>query len=136
MPRRKTVVNSETTETKTTATGANTVVVAYNGVQGQTFLVPNASGVKIPVTINGNNTPLIGKASGALGVGGYGLTAVDADAWEWIKTNYANWAPIKNGLMFASTEEKVEDAAKERKGLRNGFEPLKKSAITGVEEKK
>lgn len=135
MPRRRKVINANVPETDTLETKSNTVVVAYNGVQAQKFEVPTNNGTYKTVIINGNNVDLVGKKQGELYPGGYGLTVVDADAWEWISNNYKNWAPIKNGLMFASTSESVAREAEERKDLRNGFEPLKPDEIRGVERK-
>lgn len=112
----------------------NTVIVAYNGVHAQLFEVPDGNTTK-QVIINGNNADLIGKSKGELYAGGFGLTEVDKEAWDWIKEAYKEWGPIKNGLMFASTADKVSDEAKERADLRNGYEPLDKSLIKGVEEK-
>lgn len=133
MPRRRKVINANIAETDAVEAAANTVVVAYNGVQAQKFEVPDSNGILRAVIINGNNTDLIGKRQGELYPGGYGLTVVDADAWSWIKTTYAEWPPIKNGLMFASTAENVKDEATEKKDLKNGFEPLKPNEIRGVE---
>lgn len=115
------------------------VLVAYNGFQAQRFEAPLRNGVKAAVVINGNNRGLIGKESGALVSGGYGLTYVDREVWEWIKKNYAEWPPIKTGLMFATDSEHVADETKAREaaGLKNGFEPLDRAAITaGVTEAK
>lgn len=115
------------------------VLVAYNGFQAQRFDVPRRNGTKTAVIINGNNRGLIGKESGALVSGGYGLTYVDREAWEWIAKNYAEWPPIKTGLMFATSSERVADETKARDaaGLKNGFEPLDREAITaGVTEAK
>lgn len=136
MPRtKKTVINPNEPEKQEAMTTASTVLVAYNGPQAQRFEIPMANGSRKKVIINGNNHDLIGKPIGKLCAGGYGLTAVDKEAWDWIKTNYANWGPIKNGLMFASDEDHVNDEIKARKDLKNGFEPLKKDSISGVTAK-
>lgn len=136
MARTKKVINANEPEKAAAMTTASTVLVAYNGVQAQAFDVPMSNGTKKRIVIDGNNADLIGKARGELYAGGYGLTAVDKDAWDYIKTNYANWPPIKNGLMFASTEEKVNAEIKARTGLKNGFEPLEKDKISKVEMRK
>lgn len=130
------VINPEMPEKTEPMTTASTVLIAYNGVQAQAFDVPMGNGQKKRIIINGNNADLIGKARGELYAGGYGLTAVDREAWEWIYTHYKNWGPIKSGLMFASTESDVNEAIKARSGLKNGFEPLKGDTISGVEKRK
>lgn len=140
------VVSSEEVETQVINTNekakkvikenvaGETVIVAYNGVHSQVFDVPCKGQVK-RVVIKGNNADLIGKPKGELYAGGYGLTQVEKEAWDWISKTYKNWPPIKNGLMFASTSAKVADAAQERADLRNGYEPLERQCIRGVEEK-
>lgn len=141
-----TVVNSEPGETQVINTNekakkvtkaraaGETVMVAYNGVHAQVFDVPVGNTLK-RIVIKGNNAELVGKPKGELYAGGYGLTQIDKDAWDWIKEAYKEWPPIKNGLMFASTAETVADEAQERSELRNGYEPLEKDLIQGVEEK-
>lgn len=136
MPRitKKTVINPTIEQTEKAETKTGDVLAAYNGVQAQRFDIPTAGGRKT-VIINGNNTDLIGKTRGALYAGGYGLTSVDREAWEYIKEHYKNWPPIKNGLMFATDSARVNDEIKDRAGLKNGFEPLSKDSITGVQAK-
>lgn len=111
------VVSSEEVETQVINTNekakkvvkenvsGETVIVAYNGVHAQVFDVPCKGQIK-RVVIKGNNADLIGKSKGELYAGGYGLTQVDKEAWDWISKTYKNWPPIKNGLMFASTSAK------------------------------
>lgn len=135
MARTRKVINPNDTEKTAVAAAGNTVLVAYNGVQAQAFDVPMNNGAKKRVIINGNNADLVGKPRGELYAGGYGLTAIDRDVWEWIKKNYAQWGAIKNGLMFATTEESAAAEIKERAELKNGFEPLKRESISGVTEK-
>lgn len=136
MPRtRKNVINPNEPEKTEAVTNASTVLVAFNSPQAQRFDIPTKNGSRKKVIIQGNNADLIGKPKGELYGGGYGLTVVDREAWEWIKSNYANWGPIKNGLMFASDEAHVNAEIKARDGLKNGFEPLKKDSISGVMEK-
>lgn len=128
-----TVINPERPEKVETETKANEVLVCYNGVQAQRFEIPTKSGAKKVVIINGNNTDLIGRMRGEMYAGGYGITRVDRDAWDWIVSHYKNWGPIKSGLMFASSDNSVEADVKAKAGLRNGFEPLAKESIAGVE---
>lgn len=129
------VINTERPEAVKTSTKSNEVLVCFNGVQAQRFEVPMKSGGKKVVIINGNNTDLIGSKKGELYAGGYGLTRVDREAWEWILEHYKNWGPIKSGLMFASSDKEAAADVKAREGLRNGYEPLKRNKISGVEEK-
>lgn len=129
-----TVINPEKPDKVNVETKASEVLVCYNGVQAQRFEIPMKNGARKVVIINGNNSELIGKMKGELYPGGYGLTRVDREAWDWIAEHYKNWGPIKRGLMFASKDSSVEEDVKARKGLRNGFEPLKKESIANVEE--
>lgn len=129
------VINPERPEPVSTETKASEVLVCYNGVQAQKFEVPMSTGGKKTVIINGNNTDLVGAPRGELYAGGYGITRVDRDAWEWIAEHYKNWGPIKSGLMFASSDKTVKADVKAHEGLRNGYEPLKRDKISGVQEK-
>ena len=100
------VVSSEEVETQVINTNekakkvikenvaGETVMVAYNGVHSQVFDVPCKGQIK-RVVIKGNNADLIGKPKGELYAGGYGLTQVDKEAWDWISKTYKNWPPIK-----------------------------------------
>ena len=89
------------------------------------FIKGKIRGKDVRILIKGNATNLRGKASGILPIGAYGITAnVPAEAWEQIKNNYRDDARIKNGLIFARTPSKARKEAKERKDLRNGFEPI------------
>ena len=148
-PRKNAVANAAETPSKVINTNekiqkkeqpsptGDTVLVAYSGVTAQAFDVPTAGGRTSRIIINGNNADLIGKLKGELYSGGFGITNVPRDAWEWISKTYKNWGPIKNGLMFASDADRVADAVKERKNLRNGMEPLNGAQITaGIAEGK
>lgn len=103
-----------------------TVFVAVNYPQSVKFTVPDKNGLPCDLVLNGNATELRGKEMGILPIGAYGVTEVDADAWTYIKRQYAGLPLIKNGLIFAveKDERYARDAAAERKGERNGFEPI------------
>ncbi|GAN69296.1 hypothetical protein [Acetobacter orleanensis] len=58
-------------------------------------------------------------------VGGYGLTPVPAEFWAAWSRAYADFPPLKNGLIFAqNTVEKATGQAREQATLRTGTEPL------------
>ena len=103
----------------------DTVVVCSNFPRDIIYVVLDNNGKEVEILIKGNSNNLRGKAAGILPIGAYGITAnVPAGAWEQIKTRYCDDARIKKGLIFASTPNKARKEAKERKDLRNGFEPI------------
>ena len=103
----------------------DTVVVCSNFPRDIIYVVKDNSGHDVEIRIKGNSANLRGKGSGILPIGAYGITAnVPAGAWEQIKQKYCDDARIKQGLIFASTPNKARKEAKERKDLRNGFEPI------------
>lgn len=74
------------------------------------------------VTLNGANSSRI--------IGGYGLTSVDKDFYDAWKAEYASYAPLKNGLIFAQdSANKAEGQATEQAGIKSGLEPLKQEAV-------
>ena len=106
----------------------DTVVVCSNFPRDIIFKVKDNAGKDVRIKINGNATNLRGLASGILPAGAYGTTFnVPAEAWEQI--NCRDDARIKQGLIFASTPNKARKEAKERKDLRNGFEPIDPTKI-------
>lgn len=77
------------------------------------------------VTITGVNDVLRGKEHGKLIVGGGVYTKMTADDWGYIAKKYADFAPVKRGLLYVERNPRSAKAAiKERAGLRNGFEPI------------
>lgn len=69
-------------------------------------------------TLKGSNAARI--------VGGYGLTpGVPKDFAEaWLKA-HADLSTVKNGLVFIqTTEQNAKAAAKERRDVKSGFEPI------------
>ena len=49
---------------------------------------------------------------------------VPKEAWEQIASIYKEDARIKKGLIFATKASNARAEAKERKALRNGYEPI------------
>ena len=80
-----------------------TVVVALNRAIGIQFAMPDGR----KVLINGNAAHLRGKEKGVLPVGGFGLTTIAAEDWEYIKKTYGGMEVFENGLLFAA-ERKAE----------------------------
>lgn len=79
---------------------------------------------------------LAGANSSAL-INGFGMTKeVPADAWETFAKNYKDSKLIKNGIVFAVSDEKsFADASLERSKVSTGLEQASKEAA-GVEEDK
>lgn len=103
----------------------DTVCVCANVPHDIKFTVPDSSGRVQIITIKGNGNHLKGLDRGVLPIGAYGITAnVPAAAWDYIKTAYYDNRAIRSGLIFAVEASKARAAAKERKDLRNGLEPV------------
>jgi len=67
---------------------------------------------------------LAGANSSAI-IGGYGLTPVDKDFYDAWRKEYANFAPLKNELIFVQeSRAKAEGQAKEQAEVKSGLEPL------------
>lgn len=110
-------------------TMTNNVVVCSNYPLDLKFRIGEKS-----VIIKGNSSNLRGKAKGVLPTGGaFGITSVPTEAWEYIAKTYADAPYIKNGLVFASTAANARAEAKERAGLRHGFEPIDTTKTTTKE---
>ena len=89
------------------------------------FTATDNAGKTVDILVHGNGGFLRGKGAGVLPVGAYGITTnVPKEAWEQISTIYKDDARFKQGLIFATTANKARSEAKERKALRNGFEPI------------
>lgn len=87
-------------------------------------------GCKLPngliITCGGKSATLAGANSSRI-VGGYGLTAVDKDFFEAWTKEYASFAPLKHGLIFAQEKPASAEAqAKEQAEVKSGLEPLPK----------
>ena len=103
----------------------DTVTVCSNFPRDIKFRVIDNRGQEQTILIKGNASKLRGLASGILPIGAYGITAnVPKEAWEQIATIYKDDARFKKGLIFASTAKNARGEAKERKNLRNGYEPI------------
>lgn len=103
----------------------NTVVICSNFPRDIKYIVLDNHGKETEIVVKGNSANLRGLASGILPIGAYGITTnVPAEAWEQIKARYCDDPRIRQGLIFASTPNKARKEAKERKDLRNGFEPI------------
>lgn len=115
---------TEAAQTATQAAQANgkaMVTVALNRAIGIQFAMPDGR----KVLINGNAAHLRGLEKGVLPVGGFGLTIIPAEDWEYIKKTYGGMEVFENGLLFAA-ERKADavDMADERAALRHGMEPV------------
>ena len=111
----------------------DTVTVCSNFPRDIKFRVLDNRGQEQTILIKGNASNLRGLGSGILPIGAYGITAnVPKGAWEQIATVFKDDARFKNGLIFATSSKNARSEAKERKDLRNGYEPIdaKKSVKT------
>ena len=105
--------------------GNDTVVILSNFPRNIRYQWQDDNGNWRDLVLNGNAVHLRGKETGVLPVGGYGVTTgVPKKAWDWIVSHRPKDPLIVNGLVFASTAKNARAEAKERKELRNGFEPV------------
>ena len=103
----------------------DTVTVCSNFPRDVTFEAKDNKGNIVEILIRGNGSNLRGKGAGVLPIGAYGITTnVPKEAWEQIEAIWKDDERFKKGLIFATTANKARAEAKERKGLRNGFEPI------------
>ena len=103
------------------------VTVYYNHPRSIIFKVMDSHGVEQSVLINGNATNLRGLPKGILPAAGtFGRTPdVDGELWEAVESKYSKMPIFRNGLIFAvSTEDAAKSELRDRRGLRNGFEPI------------
>ena len=115
---------------------ADTVTVCSNFPRDIIFEAKDNKGRIVEILIRGNSANLRGKGAGVLPLGAYGITTnVPREAWEQIATIYKDDARFKDGLIFASDARNARSEARERKGLRNGFEPIEaQSKIEALED--
>lgn len=94
--------------------GSDKVIVACKLAHGLQIHLP---GSEVRVRLNGANTALI--------VGGYGLTAVDADfANAWFAAN-ASTPYVRNGAVFMAPDQpSATDQATEQADVKTGTEAL------------
>ena len=103
----------------------DTVTVCSNFPRDIVYEVKDRAGRTVEILIKGNSGHLRGKAAGVLPLGAYGITMnVPKEAWEQIASIYKEDARIKKGLIFATKASNARAVAKERKALRNGYEPI------------
>ena len=103
----------------------DTVTVCSNFPRDIKFKVIDNRGQEQTILIKGNASNLRGLGAGILPIGAYGITTnVPRGAWEQIATVFKDDARFKNGLIFATEQKYARCEAKERKGLRNGYEPI------------
>ena len=114
----------------------DTVTVCSNFPRDVTFEARDNKGKLVEILIRGNGGHLRGKSAGVLPIGAYGITTnVPREAWEQISTIYKDDSRFKNGLIFSTTANKARAEAKERKALRNGFEPVQEqNNVKPIEE--
>lgn len=97
------------------------IIVCLKHPQGIKFNLPN----KRSIIINGNATHLRGNRAPILPQGGYGMTTINKDDWEYIKKTYGNMNIFKSGLIFANADAaSAESQAKEYDEIKSGFEPI------------
>lgn len=97
------------------------VVVCLKHPQGIKFKLPNNRSV----IIAGNATHLRGQKAPVLPVGGFGMTTISTDDWQYIKKTYSTMQIFKSGLIFASSDTaSAESQAKEHDEIKSGFEPI------------
>lgn len=85
-------------------------------------------GCKLPTGLTlrvGTATHTLAGANAATLIGGYGLTQVPEDFWAAWSSNYAEYPPLKLGLVFAQpTAQKAAGQAQEQANLRTGQEAI------------
>jgi hypothetical protein len=99
-----------------------TLTVAFNDPFGIVFDLPGGRRLRI----NGNAVSLRGREmAGPLPAGAFGFTfGVDAGDWEYVSRTYGGLAAFRDGRLFATEREgHAKAAAREREGLRHGYEP-------------
>lgn len=73
----------------------------------------------------GSKSATLAGANSSRIIGGYGLTAVDKDLFEAWSREFAQFPPLKNGLIFAhDSASKAEGKAAEQADVKTGLEPL------------
>lgn len=110
-----------------------TVLVCLKHPQGIKFNLPD----KRSVVVKGNAEDLRGKVTGILPGGGFGMTSVYKDDWEYIKKTYGGMNIFKTGLIFASADaSSARDQAKDHNEVQSGLEPVSVGENTSVKELK
>lgn len=98
------------------------VIVCLKHPQGIKFNLPDNR----QITIKGNATHLRGQKAPVLPNGGFGMTTILKEDWEYIKSTFGKSMGIfKAGLIFASADAtSAESQAKEQDEIKSGFEPI------------
>lgn len=82
------------------------------------------------LVIYGTNRPLVGLEMGQLPIGAAYTQEVDQDDWAYVKKTYADLEPLKNGLIYASSDRaSAAKQAAEKSELRHGFEPVESASV-------
>ena len=100
------------------------VIVCLKHPQGIKFKLPNNRSV----VIAGNATHLRGQKAPILPSGGFGMTTILKEDWEYIKEHYKTMQVFKSGLIFANADTaSVKSQAKEHDEIKSGFEPIERT---------
>lgn len=109
------------------------VIVCLKHPQGIKFNLPD----KRYVIIKGNAANLKGLKSGILPDGGFGMTVIDRQDWEYIKKTYSTLNVFKNGLIFSSNDKaSAKSQSKEHDEIKSGMEPVEVGENTSINELK
>lgn len=107
------------------------VLVSLKHPQGIVFTMPDNR----RVLVNGNAAHLRGLKKGILPSGGFGLTTVSRDDWDYIKKTYGSMSIFKNGLIFAGNDyASATDMQKDYDEIKSGMEPVSVGNESPVEE--
>lgn len=97
------------------------VIVCLKHPQGIKFKLPNNRSV----VIAGNATHLRGQKAPILPSGGFGMTTILKEDWEYIKEQYKTMQIFKSGLIFANADTaSASSQAQEHDEIQSGFEPI------------
>lgn len=104
-------------------TSSGSVVYVFANLQnGQRFRLPNGDEVRL------EGFPVSGlkdSRGNAFAGGKYGVTEVSRDAWVEVTRIYGKMQMFQSGLVFAADSlENGKAMARERGGLRHGYEPV------------
>lgn len=109
------------------------VIVCLKHPQGIKFNLPNNR----YVIIEGNAAHLKGLKSGILPDGGFGMTVIDRQDWNYIKKTYSTLNVFKNGLIFSSDDKaSAASQSKEYDEIKSGMEPVEVGENTSINELK
>lgn len=107
------------------------VIVCLKHPQGIKFNLPNNR----YVIIEGNAANLKGLKSGILPDGGFGMTVIDRQDWNYIKKTYSTLNVFKNGLIFSSNDKaSAARQSKEHDEIKSGMEPVEVGENTSIKD--